>query len=108
MARRYTAPRDVAFTALDEIENALIDVAGTVAVLDDYTDFSGSADDYRSAVETVVRHLQADMTALRAAFDKAHKAIMGAPRGKGRARGEDEGTDNVVPLSRPEREGGAA
>ena len=64
-----------AFEALDKIEGALIDATATVEVLDDYTDYQGSADDYRSAVETVVRHLRSDIAALRTAFDAAHGTL---------------------------------
>lgn len=53
----------------------MIDATAMAEVLDDYTDYQGSADDYRSAVETVVRHLRSDMTTLRAAFDAAHGAL---------------------------------
>jgi signal transduction histidine kinase len=74
---RSSAPaKSCAFAALNGIENALTDATGTVEVLDDYTDYQGSADDYRSAVETVVRHLRSDMAALRAAFDAAHGTLV--------------------------------
>ena len=103
--RKATVSRAVTFTALDRIETAIIDMQGSAFLFDQIVTHGQHFDDAARAMHDVNRLMQLDSENLRAAFDKAHKAIKGSKREKD--EDEDEGANNVVPLARPEPEGGA-
>jgi hypothetical protein len=70
--------RHVARHALDEIESALIDVESTFRLWDTLMDHAlDSVDD--GIVLPLHRHFETDLTTLRAAFTKAHAAMVARP-----------------------------
>ena len=72
-----TVTHAAAFQALDLIDQALSDVAATAAVLDEITANMGDDTDAKAdAIDTVFRHLQADLATLQRANAEARAAIL--------------------------------
>ena len=64
----------VAFEALNDIENALVDAETTMALFSAMVDHDLESDS--TCVIAIERHLAADLTAVRAAFRKAHADLL--------------------------------
>jgi hypothetical protein len=71
---KRTTAAPSAHSALNLIENAIIDADGTAAVMSAVIDMSPSKSD--GHLITMDRHLMADMVALRKAFDRAHDMLL--------------------------------
>jgi len=70
---RKPISRDAAFKAVNEIENALVDAETTMALFSAMID--NDLENDSTCVGAIERHLASDVTALRAAFNKAHAAL---------------------------------
>jgi hypothetical protein len=71
-----TIPHGVAFRALDQIDQAIGDVASTSAVLDEIIANMSDGDGKAEAIDNLFRHLQADLATLQRTNIEARAAIL--------------------------------
>jgi hypothetical protein len=70
-----TLPHGVVFNGLDQINQAIGDVAATSAVLDEIIANMSDGDAKHEAIDNLFRHLQADLTTLQRANAEARALI---------------------------------
>jgi hypothetical protein len=78
---RRTLPHGVVFSGLDLIDQAIVDVAATGAVLDEILANMSEGDDKHEAIAHLFRHLQADLATLQRANAEARAAILRPAKG---------------------------
>ena len=71
-----TLPHRVVFNGLDQIDQAIVDVAATSAVLDEILANMSEGDDKHEAIAHLFRHLQIDLASLQRANAEARAAIL--------------------------------
>jgi hypothetical protein len=76
-----TLPQSVVFNGLDLIDQAIVDVAATSAVLDEILANMSEGDDKHEAVAHLFRHLQADLATLQRANAEARASILRPTKG---------------------------
>jgi hypothetical protein len=69
-------PHGVVFNGLDLIDQAIVDVAATSAVLDEIIANMSDGDAKHDAIDNLFRHLQADLATLQRANAEARAAIL--------------------------------
>jgi hypothetical protein len=69
-------PHGVVFNGLDLIDQAIVDVAATSAVLDEILANMSDGDDKHDAIAHLFRHLQTDLATLQRANSEARATIL--------------------------------
>jgi hypothetical protein len=73
---KRTIPHGVVFSGLDQIDQAIGDVAATSAVLDEIIANMSDGDGKAEAIDNLFRHLQADLATLQRANAEARASIL--------------------------------
>jgi hypothetical protein len=76
-----TLPHGVVFKGLDQLDQAIGDVAATSAVLDEILANMSTGDDKHEAIAHLFRHLQTDLASLQRANAEARAAILRPAKG---------------------------
>jgi hypothetical protein len=79
--RERVVPHGVVFNGLDLIDQAIVDVAATGAVLDEILANMSEGDGKAEAINHLFRHLQADLATLHRANAEARAAILRPAKG---------------------------
>ena len=74
-ARQPHVPHGLVFNGLDQIDQAISDLAATSAVLDEIIANMSDGDTKHEAIDNLFRHLQADLATLQRANSEARAAI---------------------------------